>query len=286
MNGLADDGGHVSAAGDIADGRRFAFGRNWQRFLQVLDEDRIREAEKSLREFLGSETLAGKSFLDIGCGSGLFSLAARRLGASVRSFDFDDDSVGCTRELKRRYFPDDGSWTVEQGSALDRSFIEKLGSFDICYSWGVLHHTNEMWRAIFNAQLAVAPGGLLFIAIYNDEGLISGIWETIKRIYCHGRIGRWLVTGVFYPLFFLSGLLIDVLHLRNPLLRFREHRKYRGMSLIHDWKDWLGGLPYERARPDRIVGFLANLGFELVRLSRPVYGFGNNQFVFRRRQGA
>ena len=132
MNGLADDDGQVSAAGDIADGRRFAFGRNWQRFLQVLDEDRICEAEKSLKDFLGCETLAGKSFLDIGCGSGLFSLAARRLGASVRSFDFDDDSVACTRELKRRYFPDDGSWTVERGSALDRSFIEKLGSFDVC----------------------------------------------------------------------------------------------------------------------------------------------------------
>ena len=273
----------MSARTDIDDGRRFAFGENWSGFLQVLDDDRIAEAEKSLRDFLGCEDLEGRTFLDIGCGSGLFSLAARRLGAVVRSFDFDDDSVACTKELKRRYFPDDDSWIVGQGSALDREFVASLGSFDVCYSWGVLHHTNEMWRAIFNAQQAVAPGGLLFIAIYNDEGIVSAIWETVKRLYCRGPVTRALVVTVFYPLFFLTGLLIDLVKLRNPARRFREHRKYRGMSLIHDWKDWLGGLPYERATPERIEGFLANFGFEPVRLARPDFGFGNNQFVFRRR---
>ena len=275
----------MSARTDIDDGRRFAFGENWSRFLEVLDEDRIAEAEKSLRDFLGCETLEGRTFLDIGCGSGLFSLAACRLGAVVRSFDFDGDSVACTKELRRRYFPDDDSWIVEQGSALDRKFVATLGSFDVCYSWGVLHHTNEMWRAIFNAQQTVAPDGLLFIAIYNDEGVVSAIWETIKRLYCRGPISRSLVVAVFYPLFFLTGLAIDIVRLRNPARRFREHRKYRGMSLLHDWKDWLGGLPYERASPERIEGYLANFGFDLIRLARPDFGFGNNQFVFRRRVG-
>ena len=279
---LGEKLGQLTAQTEIDQGERFAFGSNWSEFLKVLDDDRIAEAEKSLRRFLGVEDLKDQSFLDIGCGSGLFSLAAYRLGARVHSFDFDGNSVNCARELKRRYCDDNGAWTIEQGSALDRSYIESLGRFDVCYSWGVLHHTNELWRAIFNAQLAVQHGGQLFIAIYNDEGVVSAIWEVVKRTYCRGPIGRALMTGIFYPLFFLAGLAIDTVKLRNPARRYREHRKYRGMSLTHDWKDWLGGLPYERARPERISGYLANLGFELEKLERPDFGFGNNQFVFRK----
>ena len=143
-----------------------------------------------------------------------------------------------------------------------------------------------MWRALYNAQQTVKPGGLLYIAIYNDEGVISAIWEVIKRIYCSGTAGRILMTAVFYPLFFLVGLLIDLFRLRNPARRFREHIEYRGMSLVHDWKDWLGGLPYERASAQRITGYHENLGFELLKLTPPDFGFGNNQFVFRRTDDA
>jgi len=274
----------MNAKDEIASGQRFGFGENWNAFLKVLDEGRIAEAQRSLRDFLAMDNLEGKSFLDIGSGSGLFSLVARRMGARVHSFDFDANSVGCAQELKRRYFPEDPNWIIGQGSVLDHTYVESLGQFDVCYSWGVLHHTDQLWRAIFNAQLTVAPGGLLYIAIYNDEGVISAIWETVKRTYCRNAFGRAAMTAIFYPAFFFGGLLLDLVKLRNPARRYSEHRKYRGMSLIHDWKDWLGGFPYERASTNRIEGFLANLGFDKVRTDRPDFGFGNNQFVFRRRR--
>src|SRR5229473_3051952 len=123
-------------SGEILGGERFAFGENWARFLALLDDQRIKDAEESLQSKLGVENLAGKSFLDVGSGSGLFSLAARRLGARVHSFDYDPRSVACTGELKRRYFPDDGRWVVETGSALDADYLRSIGKFDIVYSWG------------------------------------------------------------------------------------------------------------------------------------------------------
>lgn len=113
------------------DPNRFAFGANWSRFLSLLNEQRIAEAEQSLRELLGVADLRGKRFLDIGSGSGLFSLAARRLGAEVHSFDYDPQSVACTQELRRRYYPDDPTWRVEQGSVLDSDYLAQLGQFDV-----------------------------------------------------------------------------------------------------------------------------------------------------------
>src|SRR4051812_24922114 len=109
----------VQHAAEVASGQRFEFGKNWARFLENLDDARIGAAERSLAAMLGESTLHGRRFLDAGSGSGLFSLAARRLGARVLSFDFDPHSVACTEELRRRYFPNDTDWRVESGSVLD-----------------------------------------------------------------------------------------------------------------------------------------------------------------------
>src|SRR5690606_37712186 len=126
---------------------------------------------------------------------------------------------------------------IEQGSVLDLPYIESLGTFDIVYAWGVLHHTDQMWQALYHAQLPVAPEGKLFIGIYNDQAIISAIWTLIKKVYCSGNIGKLSMTALFYPIFFLSGLILDLFKFKNPAIRYREHKKYRGMSLIHDWKD-------------------------------------------------
>ena len=261
---------------------RFQFGDNWLRFLNVLTDAHIAEAERSMREFLGTDDLSGRRFLDIGSGSGLHSLAARRFGATVHAFDYDPQSVACTQELKRRYFPGDPAWTVEQNSVLDAGYMQSLGVFDIVYSWGVLHHTGFLWQALYNAQLPLQKDGLLFIAIYNDQGLVSKIWEIIKRTHSSGKLGRAVTTAVFFPVFFVAGLLIDLVKLQNPARRYREHKKYRGMSLLHDWRDWLGGYPFEVAAPERIIAFYKNLGFELVNFQKTGHGFGNNQYLFRK----
>jgi 2-polyprenyl-6-hydroxyphenyl methylase/3-demethylubiquinone-9 3-methyltransferase len=267
---------------EVKQGDRFQFGENWKRFLLVLNDERIAEAEKSLKEMLGVEDLQGKTFLDIGSGSGLFSLVARRLGAKVHSFDYDPQSVACTQELKHRYFLGDSNWAIEQGSVLDVDYIKSLGQFDIVYSWGVLHHTGAMWQAMENASLPVVDGGQLFIAIYNDLEGASRRWHKVKQFYCSGILARTLVIAYFIPYFILKGLAVDLVKLRNPLLRYAEYKKSRGMSIVHDWYDWLGGYPYEVAKPEEIFKFYRDKGFTLKNLLTSVGGLGNNQFVFVR----
>src|SRR5688572_18651274 len=127
----------TGARAEIATGDRFAFGENWARFLELIDEERIGAAEQAIQDFLEVEDLEGVRFADVGSGSGLSSLAAYRLGAQVSSFDFDPGSVACTAELRRRYGSEE-RWSVEEGSVLDIKYLEGLGAFDVVYSWGVL----------------------------------------------------------------------------------------------------------------------------------------------------
>lgn len=274
-------------ANEVNRGERFRFGENWSRFLAALDDERIREAEDSLRRMLETESLAGQSFLDIGSGSGLFSLAARRLGARVHSLDYDPQSVACTAELRRRYFPEDAAWTVEEGSALDTEYIKSLGSFDVVYSWGVLHHTGEMWRALDNAQHPVNPGGRLFIAIYNDTGTQAERWKWIKKTY--NRLPS-LLRPPFAVLAVapneIKPALRSLITLRPQeyVRRWTRYNKNRGMSRWRDILDWVGGYPYEVATPDEIFDFYRVRGFTLTKLKCGGVGLGCNEFVFVRNQ--
>jgi len=268
---------------ELREGKRFNFGSNWNQFLKRLDEDRIREAEKSLKHMLEMENLDGKFFLDIGSGSGLFSLAARRLGAKVHSFDNDPGSVESTFRLKQRYFPNDTHWKIELGNVLDMTFLNSLGQFDIVYAWGVLHHTGAMWQALENIAVLVSKGGKQFVSIYNSQRMMSRYWVALKKIYNQSsKPIRALMILSVGTLLETRSALFRLMQGENPLpfKYWKEKKKDRGMSVWHDLVDWVGGYPFEVAKPEEIFNFYREKGFTLVKLKTCRGGLGCNEFVF------
>jgi len=271
----------------------FEFGANWSRFLRHVDENRIATAISSLQTMLRTESLAGKTFLDVGSGSGLFSLAAHRLGASVVSLDCDPQSVACTQELKRRFAKEQPDWQILPGSILDEGLVESVGRFDVVYAWGVLHHTGEMWKAVARVARSVNEGGYFWLAIYNDQQYVSRAWWNIKRWY--QRLPRAmrpayvaLIGGVLFckrALVTLLACLLRLVTLRNPLQPIQNwfsERQSRGMLAWYDLMDWVGGWPFEVARPEEVFRFLRNRGFTLAELVTCGDGHGCNEYLFRR----
>ena len=269
-------------AAEVRSGERFTFGENWRDFLRTVDESRIAESVAALQQMLGVTTLDGKRFIDIGSGSGLSSLAAHRLGADVTSFDYDPSSVGCTLEMRDRYAKDSERWRILHGSALDAAFLETLGTYDVVYSWGVLHHTGQMWNAIHNVLPMVRPQGILFLALYNDQGVWTKRWFRIKRVYCSGVLGKLAVSSVFVPWWACRIALSDVVRGRAPWYTWTTYGKNRGMSLWHDWHDWLGGYPFEAAKPEDIILPIQTQGFTLTNLNTQYGSVGCVEYVFRR----
>jgi 2-polyprenyl-6-hydroxyphenyl methylase/3-demethylubiquinone-9 3-methyltransferase len=253
---------------------RFSFGKNWQSYSQnALTPQRIEHARQAFIELLAGIDLRGKRFIDIGFGQGLSLVTAAEMGAEVLGIDIDKDNLEAIRITCRMM----GHTEIPQTrivSILDDSFVHEMrGGFDIVHSWGVLHHTGNMMKAIENACILVTNGGYFVCSIYNRHWS-SPIWKVIKWSYnkLPGLIQR-LIFALFYPIIYTAKWVVT---------RENPKKKKRGMDFFHDLVDWLGGYPYEYATLEEIRSFVCGQGFECLRIRPAQVPTGCNEFVFKK----
>ena len=228
-----------------ADGMRFEFGKNWYGFAKRnFNEQRLEVAGKHILDFMGRKSLKGLDFLDIGCGSGLHSFAAHRAGAGrIHGIDYDPNSVAASKLLREKA-GNPSNWIIERGDVLDEAGVAKLGKWNFVYSWGVLHHTGDVWRAINNAQSAVADGGQFYIALYAaDVQPQAQFWLDKKQEY--NRASEWKKRQMVYWYIWNYGMQKKISKLPSIVRTVMEYRLKRGMNYFADIRDWLGGWPME-----------------------------------------
>ena len=255
----------------------FSFGKNWQKFVERnFSEERVGISRAHILDFLGLPGLAGKYFLDIGCGSGLHSLAAFRSGAGrIVGIDVDPFSVE-TSERIREMSGAPPDWEVLCGSILDDAFVAKIEPADIVYSWGVLHHTGNLWKAVRNAASLVKPGGLFYIAVY-EKTEKSDRSIALKKEYNRASSLRKRAMELSYVFrnFFVGRA---PWHMLESIRYMKDYRKTRGMEFWTDIRDWLGGWPYEPATPEEVVSFCTDqLGFSRLKVKT---GEANIEYLF------
>ncbi len=258
----------------------FDFGKNWEEYSQgALNENLVSQAQVDFAELFDGLSLEGKTFLDIGFGQGLSLLCAAELGAKVVGCDIHPTCVPVLRS-NARLFPNvaGGDIPVVVGSILDGKTSEKLrtlndGGFDIVHSWGVLHHTGDLRRALRVAIDLVIPEGYLVVAVYNRHWS-SPVWRWIKQLYCRlPQAGKRVMIALFYPIIWTAKLAVT---------RKDPTRKERGMDFYYDVVDWVGGYPYEYASVAEMQAQTGELGLECVRHLPPSVPTGCNEFVFKK----
>lgn len=252
----------------------FDFGKNWGEFSSVLTPERVEKSRRSLEVVFGPDGLRGRTFLDIGCGSGVFSICASRLGAKkIVGIDVDPECIEVSRKNSLSFIGQSVMPEFLQISILDGEKVKTLEKSDVVYAWGSLHHTGNMWRAIKITTDLVDAGGTLWLAIYHRH-FTSPIWKEIKRTFNFApRAGKRVMTFFFYGIIF-SAVLFKTR--KNPL------EQKRGMSFRHDVVDWIGGYPYEYASPREVIEYVTNLGFSLQKFIKTIYLTGNNEYVFKK----
>ena len=258
----------------------FKFGENWKNFSSLIDKERLVEAEKSLIKLTDKKKLTNLSFLDIGCGSGLSSLAALKLNCKkIYSIDQDRDSFETTKKILK--LSGKKNFKIEKKDLFDLSEKEK---FDIVYSWGVLHHTGKMYDAIIKTTKLLKHNGVLILALYKKTKLCN-LWKIEKLFYKSApRFIQSFLKIVFIFLFRLAMFVKG----KSFSSYLSNYKKKRGMDFFHDVHDWLGGYPYESISFEEMESFMKKNNFKMIRSFQVrkqfgLFGTGCDEYVFTRK---
>lgn len=263
--------------------KKFSFWKNWAKFLEKLDEKKIEQAKNYLEKFIWwKDKIEWKTVIDFGSWSWLMSLCFYLLWAKkIVSVDIDNNSLDCTRFLKEKYANNTEKWEIKKWSVLDEQFIKRLWKFDIVYSWGVIHHTWNMWKWLELIEKLVNDNWLLYLTIYNKYNWFpsSDSWLKIKKIYVNSP---FLIKKVMYYWLILENIFMRIIRGQNPVKYIKNYYKNsnRWMDFFRDIEDWLWWYPYEYATIEEIKNFYENIWYKLINLYDSSAWWWCNEFLF------
>jgi SAM-dependent methyltransferase len=167
------------------------YGRLFEKFSQTsFWGETVRLLRTRLeRNGIPLSELAGKHVLDAGCGGGRYTVAWRLLGAE-RATGLDISPVNVA-DARRRVEPSgegggqgDGV-EFEQGDVLNLPYAD--ATFDIVFSNGVLHHTEDWRRGVEELVRVLKPGGMGWLYLIENPGGLFWDLVEIMRVLTQGE---------------------------------------------------------------------------------------------------
>jgi ubiquinone/menaquinone biosynthesis C-methylase UbiE len=118
----------------------------------------------------------GERVLEIGCGMGTDALQFARGGAQVTVVDLTQSAIDITRKRFAIY-----GLPLEAHVADAEALPFPDNTFDVVYSFGVLHHTPDTEKALHEAVRVLRPGGRLIVMLYHRRSLVFGLGLLLER---------------------------------------------------------------------------------------------------------
>jgi ubiquinone/menaquinone biosynthesis C-methylase UbiE len=132
--------------------------------------------DRAFSRYVDFGAVAGKDVLEVGCGSGIAVQLFAEAGANVTAIDLTPWAVETTR-ARLDAFGLDGEVLEADGENLP--FAE--ASFDLVFSWGVIHHTSDMSRALSELVRVCRPGGELVLMLYHRHSFFFLAYRGLAR---------------------------------------------------------------------------------------------------------
>jgi ubiquinone/menaquinone biosynthesis C-methylase UbiE len=239
----------------------------WTEYVPELEA-----SEKHWRLFYSPQEVRGKSVLDAGCGTGIFSIIFARNGAGrVIGIDISPGSLETARTLKTRFAVDNAEFRLQD--MLGLPFAD--GSFDIVWAWGTVHHTTDPFRAISELIRVLRPGGSLFLAVYKRTK-VTFIHEVIRKTLIRTPRRTWTALSKIMA-FFLS-----------PVVFFfkKREKSRKGEKLEELILDWYFVPIRHYYAPEEIREFLNEKGLDVEKFLPASGRFdSSSNFIFKARKG-
>jgi len=121
--------------------------------------------EPHIPGFAQFERWKGKKVLEVGCGIGTDTINFARVGALVTAVDLSDESLKLAKQ-RARVFGLEENITFYQANAEELTSFVPVGSYDLIYSFGVLHHTPNPSNAIVQIKKYMTSASELRIMLY------------------------------------------------------------------------------------------------------------------------